>query len=570
MTAGQSSGSSRTKELSAADHQEIEWQFDAGELESVEGWLDQHNSGSSSLIVAPESTVELTDTYYDTDDWRFYRAGYALRVRNTDGAVEATMKSLTPAEGSLRRRREISEPLSDDRPSTLKETGGAVGGRSRTLVGGRELRRLFTIKTRRQGFALLLEGSTDRNQKDVRIGEISLDTSEISLGQETARLTRVEIEAGIGIAPSPDLLGFVDEMQSALHLTPASTSKYETGLYASGLNPEGDSELGPTRIDPSMSLGEVAFAVLRTQFAEMRDHEPGTRLGDDPEELHDMRVPTRRMRAAMKVFEGALPERASWLREELRWVALALGEVRDLDVQIERFQAWKGEANEEVSGFLDRILTITRKRRAEARKNMLETLDSVRYERLLSSLAEMLRLGPAAELELAQTNGKDQADEPVTAAAPALISDRHRKWRKAAKRLDETSSPEDFHDARKKGKRLRYTLEFVSEVYGRAVQKLVKPLKALQDDLGDHQDAVVAAAYLRELGTTTGQARVPRGVAFTMGVYAERCTREAKDLRSDVPGSKPFRTLTKGKKWKKFEKVLESWREANIPNKGVR
>jgi triphosphatase len=558
------------KEPSATDHQEIEWQFDAGELESVEGWLDQHNSGSSGVLIAPESTVELTDTYYDTDDWRFYRAGYALRVRNTDGAVEATMKSLTPAVGSLRKRREISEPLGNDRRPTLKEAGGAVGGLSRTLVGGRELRPLFTIKTRRQGFALLLEGSTDKNQEDVRIGEISLDTSEIPLGQETARLTRVEIEAGIGIPPSPDLLGFVDEMQSALELTPASTSKYETGLYASGLNPEGDSELGPTRIDPSMSLGEVAFAVLRTQFAEMRDHEPGTRLGEDPEELHDMRVPTRRMRAAMKVFEGALPERASWLREELRWVAQALGEVRDLDVQVERFQAWQEEADEEASGFLDRILTITRKRRAEARKNLLETLDSVRYERLLSSLAEMLRLGPAAELELAQTNGEDQADEPVTAAAPALISDRHRKWRKAAKRLDETSSPEAFHDVRKKGKRLRYTLEFFSDVYGRPVQKLVKPLKALQDDLGDHQDAVVAAAYLRERGTTTGQERVPRGVAFTMGVYAERCTREANDLRSVVPGSKPFRTLTRGKKWKKLEKVLESRSEASIPDDGVR
>jgi triphosphatase len=568
MTTGQSSGSSRTKEPSATDYQEIEWQFDAGDLGSVEGWLDQHNSGSSGLRIAPESRVEITDTYYDTDDWRFYRAGYALRVRNTDGAAEATMKSLTPAEGSLRRRREVSEPLSDDKPSTLKEAGGPVAGLSATLVGGRELRPLFTIKTRRQGFALLLEGSDDGSQRDVRIGEISLDTSEIPLGEETTRLTRVEVEAGIGMAPTPELLGFVDEMQSALELTAASISKYETGLYASGLNPQGDSEFGPTRIDPSMSLGEVAFAVLRTQFAEMRDHEPGTRLGEDPEELHDMRVPTRRMRAAMKVFEGALPEQARWLREELRWVAQALGEVRDLDVQIERLQAWKREADEEVSRFLDRILSVTHKRRAEARKNMLETLDSVQYERLLSSFAEMLRLGPAAEL--ARTNGKDQADEPVTAAAPALISDRHRKWRKAAKRLDETSSPEAFHDVRKKGKRLRYTLEFFSEVYGKPVQKLVKPLKALQDDLGDHQDAVVAAEYLRELGTTTGQARVPRGVAFTMGVYAERCTREAKDLRSVVPGSKPFRTLTKGKKWKKFEKVLESRSEANIPNEGVR
>ena len=553
MTTGQSSKPSRTKELSATDHQEIEWQFDATELGSVESWLGEYDSGSSDLVVAPGATVEITDTYYDTDDWRFYRAGYALRVRNSDGEVEATMKSLTPAEGSLRRRREISEPVEDDRLATLMKAPGAVGGRSRALVGGREMRPLFTLETRRQGFALLLEGSTNGN---IRIGEISLDASEIPLGEETPRLARIEVEATLGKAPSPDLHGFVDEMQSALELAPASISKYETGLYASGLNPEGDSELGPTHIDPSMSLGEVAFAVLRRQFAEMQDHEPGTRLGEDPEELHDMRVPTRRMRAAMKVFQRALPERASWLREELRWVAHALGDVRDLDVQIERFQAWKEEADEDSSGFLDRLLTITHKRRAEARKNMLEVLDSVRYERLLSSFAEMLRLGPAAELEPAQANGNARASEPVTAAAPALISRRYRKWRKAARRLDETSSPEAFHDVRKKGKRLRYTLEFVSEVYGKPVKKLVKPLKALQDDLGDHQDAIVAARYLRELGTTTAEARVPRGVAFTMGVYSERCAREAKDLRSAVPDSKPLRALTKGKKWKKFEKSV--------------
>ncbi|MDQ3863948.1 MAG: CHAD domain-containing protein [Actinomycetota bacterium] len=561
MTTGQGSKSSRTRESTATDHQEIEWQFDAGDLESVEGWLGRYDPGSSGLVVAPESTVEITDTYFDTDDWRFYRAGYVLRVRKTDGEVEATMKSLAPGEDSLRRRREISEPLEDDEPSALRKARGPVGGRSGTLVGGREIRRLFRIKTRRQGFAL--KDSTDEG---VRLGEISLDASEIPLGEEPVRLMRVEVETGIG--ETPGLRGFVDEMQSALDLAPASVSKYETGLYASGLSPEGDFDLGPTHVEVSMSVGEVAFAVLRRQFAEMRDHEPGTRLGEDPEELHDMRVPTRRMRVAMKVFQHALPARARWLREELRWVAQALGDVRDLDVQIERFEAWKEEAGEESSEFLDRILAITHKRRAEARKNMLEILDSERYEHLESSLAKMLRRGPGGGPELAQNNGDDRASEPVTAAAPALISGRYRKWRKAAKRLDETSSPEAFHDVRKKGKRLRYTLEFVSEVYGRPVRKLVKPLRALQDDLGDHQDAVVAARYLQELGTTSGGTRVPRGVAFTMGVYSERCAREAKDLRSVVPGSKPFRTLTKRKRWKKVEKVLAS--RNGIPARGDR
>jgi CHAD domain-containing protein len=196
-------------------------------------------------------------------------------------------------------------------------------------------------------------------------------------------------------------------------------------------------------------VGEVAFAVLRGQLAQMRGHEGGARLGEDPEELHDMRVPTRRMRAAMKVFQDALPEGSRWLGEELRWVARALGEVRDMDVQIERLEGWKEGADEEFSRSLDKILLIIEKRRAEARENMLAVLDSDRYERLETSFADMLRSGP--EREIAQSNGQGVAGEPITAVAPALISRRFRKWRKAAERLDASSSPEDFHDARKKG-----------------------------------------------------------------------------------------------------------------------
>jgi hypothetical protein len=55
-----------------------------------------------------------------------------------------------------------------------------------------------------------------------------------------------------------------------------------------------------------------------------------------------------------------------------------------------------------------------------------------------------------------------------------------------------------------------------------------------------------------------------------MGVYSERCSRGAKDLRSAVPASKPFRALTKGKEWNRFEKVLEDQKASNAPNSGVR
>ena len=96
----------------------MEWQFDASQLEAVEAWLRQHSSGSG-LVVEPESEEEITDTYYDAGDWRFSRSGYALRVRKAESGAEATMKSISPAEGNIRGRREITEPLGDDKPTTL-------------------------------------------------------------------------------------------------------------------------------------------------------------------------------------------------------------------------------------------------------------------------------------------------------------------------------------------------------------------------------------------------------------------------------------------------------------------
>ncbi len=60
-----------------------------------------------------------------------------------------------------------------------------------------------------------------------------------------------------------------------------------------------------------------------------------------------MRVATRRMRAAISLFRDALPVRSQRLREELRWIAGALGEVRDLDVQLEQFREWERDMSDE-------------------------------------------------------------------------------------------------------------------------------------------------------------------------------------------------------------------------------
>lgn len=223
------------------DHQEIEWQFEAADLERVESWLEGHPS-ISGLSLISLATRELNDTYYDTEDWRLYRAGCVLRVRRDGKGVEATMKSLAPATGALRRRREISVPLRSGGTETLKKIPDPVGERLLRLAGPRDLRPLFEVRTRRRPFALHPEWPSEKNA----VGELALDESEISgAGEAPIRLRRVEVEADSDTALSEGIEEFVNELRDALSLRPTETSKFETGLTAAGLSPPRASSRGP-------------------------------------------------------------------------------------------------------------------------------------------------------------------------------------------------------------------------------------------------------------------------------------------------------------------------------------
>jgi triphosphatase len=534
------------------DHEEIEWQLEAVDLELVENWLKEHPS-AAGLAVVPGRASELADVYYDTQDWRFFRAGYALRVRRDGESAEATMKARVPAEGGLRRRREISEPL--EGVETLKGIPGPVGERARRLAGTADLRPLFEVRTRRRTFALRTEtpfsgeivedtsGNIRRqnSEQDAIVAEIALDVSEIfANGGASTHLSRIEVEVGSDAAIHDGVGDFVQVLREALKLRPTRRSKFRTGLSVAGLSPEVAPDLGPTKIDATMSCGEVAFAILRRHFAAMMAHEPGVRLGEDPEELHDMRVATRRLSAALKLYSDALPKRSERYERDLRWVGGALGEVRDLDVHLQRLSEEAASRNGEV---LEEVVSLLRERRVEARRGMLEALDSNRYERLIANFSATLRRGRSPS-----------PTAPILEAAPNLVRDRYKKVRKSANTLSEDSPPEHFHELRKKGKRLRYAWEPLQEIYGKPAQKMVKLLKNMQDDLGDHQDLIVAAGLMEELGSAGDR---PPQDAFSMGSMGERYSREASEIRAGFLGSKPLLTLKDGKEWKKVRKKLE-------------
>jgi triphosphatase len=190
---------------------------------------------------------------------------------------------------------------------------------------------------------------------------------------------------------------------------------------------------------------------------------------------------------------------------------------------------------------------VLEEQRAKARKAMLRTLDSRRYARLVASFGSFLRKGPSRRAVGAR--------RPILEAAPDLLRKPYRKVRKLGDPLTDESSGEEYHELRKKGKRLRYALEFLSGAYGDPMSEFIKPLKDLQDVLGDLQDAEVASSLLRDLSVARGRRRrLPPETIFVMGGISHRYEEQARELRAQYPEA--YRKAVR-KKWKKLRGVME-------------
>src|ERR1019366_9320441 len=122
--------------------------------------------------------------------------------------------------------------------------------------------------------------------------------------------------------------------------------KYSHGLKSIGLAPGPAPEFAWTAVDASMSIAEVALANLRRYLSAWYLHEPGARLGDNPEELHDLRVAGRRMDAILRQFRSSLPASFLRIRPTLKRVLRALGDARDLDVALGELETFSRELPE--------------------------------------------------------------------------------------------------------------------------------------------------------------------------------------------------------------------------------
>jgi len=446
------------------------------------------------FLAEPQAARRLQTTYYDTADLRLARWGASLRYRPGEGW---TVKLPEGQDGALLVRAEHVFPGDGRRPPA--EAVAMV----RAFVRTGQLSPVVRMRTLRRPVELREPGGS-------RLAELADDDVQVLDGRRiTARFRELEVE--LDEDADDDLLEqVVDRLLEAGAQAAEPTPKYLRALGGR------ERVLGPEIVPPELDDDATVEALLRHDLASgtlrLFRHEAGVRTGEDPEAVHQARVATRRLRSTLRTFSSLLdPDWTDRLRDELKWLADLLGQVRDTDVLLERFNEHLAALPAADAKVGPRLLAALVDQRDSARRRLLRAMATERYAVLLDDLV-------AAAAAPALLPG---ADRPAAQVMPPLVTKPWKRLRKQVRKAGDDPPDDQLHQIRIRAKRARYAAEAVEPVIGQPAEDYADAVADLQSVLGDHQDAVVGEAWLRE---AAGSAR--RDVALVAGllIAAERAS----------------------------------------------
>jgi CHAD domain-containing protein len=267
-----------------------------------------------------------------------------------------------------------------------------------------------------------------------------------------------------------------------------------------------DGEHGP--------VAKVIRDALDASVQRLLTADPIARAGTDPEGVHQARVATRRLRCDLRTFAPLLdPDWVTSLRDELRWLGGEVGAAREADVLLGHLRDRARALAPEIARDVGPVLDAARGDHAAARARVLAAMQSPRYLDLVDRLVQ----GAIAPKMSPSAFGATTTDLARLARKP---------WKRLVRAHAELGpDPQDhaLHALRIRVKRVRYAVEAVAGAVGGAAGREVAStfaaaLTDLQTVLGDHQDAVVAQAWLRDQATRASHEN--RAETYAAGMLA--------------------------------------------------
>ena len=280
-------------------------------------------------------------------------------------------------------------------------------------------------------------------------------------------------------------------------------------------------------------LGGYAYQIIRQQSKKVFKLRSQVLADTDIEHLHDMRIGTRKLRAALLLFSDVIgtagPDNSldnsaiTATAQPVKQLTKTLGKVRDIDVMQDWFSQAVDSSSKKDASFnfskkekktINTLLKKLKKRRKKQFAKMADTLQSSDYKKLTKRFKQWLKqptFSPAAKAP-ANSNAISRVIPPLT----ALLQ--HPGWQIATQKRGQQLTPkkaitlpqlnqqletesDKLHDLRKQIKQTRYQTEFFRSLYGITYAAQIRELRTLQKVLGELQDQLVISEFLStELG----------------------------------------------------------------------
>lgn len=443
--------------------------------------------------------AQLDNIYYDTPDLALHRRGIALRLRRQGRQWLQTVKLAGESAGGLSTRPEWELPYGGHFDFSTIDHEATSDWLQRPKLLGR-LTPVFETRFRRLAWHLpAAQGYV----------ELTLDRGWIIAGGRREAISEIEMELKDG-ADVAALFAHARQLAERLPVAPAQLSKAERGYRMHlGIAPA-PVKAAALALDPQLPVDAAFRHIALSCLSHLQYNHEGAVVSSDPEYIHQMRVATRRLRAALRLFQpvtGAAP--GLTLHAPLRDLMQRLGRARDLDVLLTDIAAPVLRALPDEPRVAALVSEIT-ERRYQARAAAVAALRSPRYGALaLAAMEELHQLQPDA----------------ATAAAPLtdFATARLRRLQKKVRRLGaaaRTDDPRSLHALRIGIKRLRYALEFFGPQGKRRHTLKLRHLAELQDTLGQLNDLANAGALL--MACAGNDARLREAVSLIGGWHGQR------------------------------------------------
>ncbi|MBP8897524.1 MAG: CHAD domain-containing protein [Sulfuritalea sp.] len=451
----------------------------------------------------------LDNIYYDTEDLSLRRRGIALRLRRKGHLWLQTVKLAGASAAGLSSRPEWETPYTGHFDFSAIEQPAVREWLQRPKL----LARIVPIcETRFRRITWEFAAAPGRVL-------LTLDRGWIVANGRREAISEVELE--LAGAPVHSIFAIATQLAGRVAMTPSVLSKAERGYRLHLGTPPTPFKAAAVALSASMPPCEAFRRIALSCLEHLQQNHHGALTSDDPEYIHQMRVATRRLRAALRLFAPVLPDGlADALHLPLAAMMTQLGHARDLDVLLSEIVSPVLTAlpNEPRLPALASDIT---NRRYAAREEALALLAAPDYGRTLLAALESLHPEPEAACD----------EIPLQSFA----TERLRRLRKkllrlaAAARLEQ---PATLHALRIGVKRLRYALEFFAPLAReRAFAPALQRLVAIQDTLGQLNDLANAGALLmdcagddprlREAVTLIGGWHGPRYAALLESITPE-------------------------------------------------